>query len=130
MKAETALAPGMRQHVAHEVHPPALPAGMEHPGDRGFDAFVGIRDHQLDPAQSTAGEATQELGPERFGFGGTECHAQDLAPAVCVDPDGDDHRHRHDPSALAYLQLGGVNPQVGPIAFQRAVQEGVSAKRD
>jgi hypothetical protein len=29
---------------------------------------MGIRDHQLDPAQAAAGELAQELGPNRFGY--------------------------------------------------------------
>ena len=45
--APAALA-GMGERVAHEVHPAALPGGAEHAGDRGLDALVRIRDHQLD----------------------------------------------------------------------------------
>ncbi len=30
---------------------------------------------------------------------GADVHAEHLAPAVAVDPDGDDDRHRDDPAA-------------------------------
>jgi hypothetical protein len=37
---------------------------QEHAGDRGLDAFVRIRDHQLDPGPTAALELAQELDPE------------------------------------------------------------------
>ena len=51
-----ALAAGMGQDVTHEVHPTALPGGMQDFADGGLDAFVGIGDHQLDATQATPGE--------------------------------------------------------------------------
>ncbi len=42
---------GVRQGVAHEVHAAALPGGAEHLGGGGFEAFVSVRDDELDPAQ-------------------------------------------------------------------------------
>ena len=64
----TALAAGIRQGVAHEVHATALPCGVQHFGDGRLDAFMGIRDHQLDAAQTAPGELAQELRPEGLGF--------------------------------------------------------------
>ena len=54
----------------HEVHAVALPGGVEHFADGGFDALMGVGHHQLDAAQATAGELAQERRPERLGFGG------------------------------------------------------------
>src|SRR4051794_8528108 len=54
---------------------------------------------------------------------GSNIHAENFAAAVAVDADRDDHRHRDDAPALAHLYIGGVNPQVGPVAFDRPVQE-------
>jgi len=47
--APAALA-GMGQRVAHEMHPATLPAGVHDLGDGRLDAFVGVRDDQLDAA--------------------------------------------------------------------------------
>ncbi len=85
---------------------------------------MGVGDHELHPAQAAAGELAEEGGPEGLGLGRTDVHAEDLAAAVGVDADRDDHRHRDDPPVLPYLQIGRVDPQVGPVAFQRAVEEG------
>ena len=60
-----------------------------------------------------------------LGFRGADVHAEHLAPAVAVDADGDDHRHRDDAAVLAHLHVGGVDPQIGPVAFDRAVEEGL-----
>ena len=67
-----AVAAGVGEGVAHEMHPAALPSRAEHPGDRRLDALVGIRDHQLDPGQAAPLEPTQELDPEGLGLGGAE----------------------------------------------------------
>ena len=64
--AASALA-GMGENVAHEVNAATLPGGIEYLGDGGLDALVGVRDHELDATQTTAGELAQERGPERFG---------------------------------------------------------------
>jgi hypothetical protein len=34
------------------------------------------------------------------------------------------HRSRHNAPTLAHLQVGRVDPQIGPVAFKRAAQEG------
>jgi hypothetical protein len=46
-----------------------------------------------------------------------------LPPPLGVRGHGDYGRDRHDPSALAHLQVGRIQPDVGPLAGQRAVQE-------
>ena len=86
---------------------------MQHLGDGGLDALVGVGDHQLDAAKPAARELAQELGPERLGLGRPNIHAQNLAPAITVDADRDDHRNRHNAPALAHLQVGRVDPQKG-----------------
>src|SRR2546421_11854131 len=64
-------------NVAHEVNPAALPGGVEHLADGGLDALVGVRDHELDAAQTAAGELAEEGAPERLGLGGAGIHAED-----------------------------------------------------
>src|SRR6478736_5916543 len=86
-----AVAPGMGEQVAHQMHAAALPGGMEYFGDRGLQSLVGIGDHQLHAAQPTASKLAQEFGPEGLGFRGTDVHAENLTPASAVDADRDDH---------------------------------------
>jgi hypothetical protein len=76
-------------------------------------------------AQRTAGELAQERGPDGLGFRGADIHAEHLAPAVGVDPDRDDDGDRHDAAVLAHFDVGGIDPQVEPVAFDRAVEEGL-----
>src|SRR4029077_10667667 len=47
-----------------------------------------------------------------------------LAPTVRIDPDGDDHRHRDDAVVARHLHIGRVEPDIGPVAFERPVEEG------
>jgi hypothetical protein len=47
--------------------------------------------------------------PERLGFGGTDVHAENFAPAVTVDADRDSRRDRYDAPPPAYLHVGGVD---------------------
>src|SRR4051794_18507743 len=75
-------------------------------------------------------QALQERGPERFRLGRADVQADDLAPALGIDRHGDYCRHGHDPPALTLLQVGGVQPEVGPLATERAIQEGVHALVD
>src|SRR4051812_31547478 len=37
----------------------------------------------------------------------------------------DDHSDRDNAPVLAHLHVGGVDPQIGPVAFERALQEGL-----
>jgi hypothetical protein len=53
-----------------EVNPTTLPGGMQDLGDGRLDAFVGVGDHELDPAQAAPGRLAQKLGPERLGSDG------------------------------------------------------------
>lgn len=45
----------MDQRVTLEVDATPLPGGAENLRDGGLDAFMGVRDHQLDPAQAAPG---------------------------------------------------------------------------
>ena len=50
--------------------------------------------------------------------------------AFGVGGHGDYHRDRDDAAALALLQVGCIEPDIGPVAFQRSFQEGVHALID
>jgi len=84
---------------------------------------VGIGDDQLHAPQATAGELAQERHPEGLGFGRADVHAQHLAAAIGIDADRHDDGDRHDAAGLADLHVGGVDPQVRPVAFNRPVEE-------
>jgi hypothetical protein len=91
---------------------------------------VGVGDHQLDAPQAAPGEPAQEVCPEVLGLRGTDLHAQDLAPAIGVGAHRHYDRHRDDAAVLADFDVGGVDPQVGPVALDRPIQEGLHANID
>ena len=115
----------MGQGVAHPVDSAALPGRAQYPGDRLLEALVGIGDDQLHALEATADQGLEEAGPKGFRFGRADLKPDDLTPAVGVDRDGDYRRHRDDPPALALLEIGGVQPEIGPFAFQGPLQEGL-----
>jgi hypothetical protein len=101
------------------VHAAPLEAGAEDaPGGRP-QALVIVGDDELDAAQAAVGERAQEPGPEDLGLGGAGGDAQDLAAAVGVDADSDYDGDADDPTALPRCQVGGVDPEVGPMALDR-----------
>src|SRR5512144_551347 len=128
--AATALA-GMGQCIAHEMNPASLPSGVQYFGDGGLQAFMGVGDHQLDPAQAAAGELAQEARPEGLGLRRADIYPQNLAPAVRVNADRNDDGDGGRPAVLTTsLQVGGVDPQIGPVAFKRPVEEGLDLAVD
>src|SRR5205814_7673414 len=80
---------------------------------------MGVRDHQLDAPEAAPCQRAQKLGPERLGLGGADGDAQHLASAIAVDGDSDDHRDRDDATGGANLEVGRIQPEIGPVAFQR-----------
>src|SRR5207302_1446290 len=69
------------------------------------------------------GEFAQKVGPEGFGLRRADRQAQHLAPTVAIDADRDDHRDRDDVAIAACLHIGRVQPDIGPFAFERTVEE-------
>jgi hypothetical protein len=51
---------------------------------------------------------------------------QHLASAVRVDADGHYDGRRDDASALALLQVGGVDSQIGPLAIEAVPEDRTS----
>ena len=128
MKAETTrrpLLPAWARALRMKWTRQRCQVAVKHLGDGGLDALVGVGDDQLDAAQAAPGELAQEGRPEGLGLGGADIHAQHLAPAVGVDADGDDDGDRDDAAGLADLHVGRVDPQVGPVALDRPVEEGL-----
>ena len=49
----------------------------------------------------------------------------DLAFAFGVHGHGDYHRHRPDLPALTLLEVGGIQPEIGPVADEQAFEKGI-----
>ena len=77
----------------------------------------------LTPRSPRAVSERRNCGPERLGFRRPDRHAEHLAASVRIDANSDYHGNGDDPAALAHLHVGGVDPQVGPRAFDRAIEE-------
>ena len=86
---------------------------------------MGVGDHQLDALEAALDQALEESRPERFGFGRAETQADDLTPAFGGDRHGDYCRDRDDAAAIADLEVGGIKPQIRPLAVDRPVEESV-----
>src|SRR5688500_6120787 len=101
----------------------ALPGGAQDLRDGRLQTFVGVGDDQLNAFQTAANQTTQELGPEGGGLRLTQAEPEDLAATVLVDDGGDSGRDRHDAPLLADLDVGGVQPEIAPVAVQRPFEE-------
>ena len=67
---------------------------------------------------------------EGLGFRRTNAEPDDLAASFGVGGHSDYRGDRDDASALAHLQVGRIQPQIGPVAFERTFQEGLHALVD
>src|SRR5215211_2199200 len=106
------------------MHATALPGGAEDAPDRRLQPLMGIGDHQLDAREAALGQAPEECAPESLGLGGADVQPDDLAAALGIDGHGDYRRHGDDAPALALVQVGGIEPEVGPLPLQWPGQEG------
>ena len=88
---------------------------------------MGIRDDQLDAAQAPARQSAQEFRPERFSLRRPHGHAENFALTVRINADSYYYGNRDDTAGLANFDIGGVDPHVGPHAFNGALQKGVDA---
>ena len=68
-------------------------------------------------------QRAQEFRPEGLGLRGADAQADDLTAAFGVRRHCDYGRDRHDPSVLTDLEVGGVQPEIGLLPGQWAVQE-------
>ena len=90
-----------------------------------FSPSWGIRHDELDAAQAASGQAAQEVRPERFSFAVADGHAQHFAAAICIDTNSDDDRHRYNMMITASFDVGGIEPTIRPLSFDRTPQEGL-----
>jgi hypothetical protein len=84
--------------------PASLPAGAgQGRCDGGDQAGVGVGGDQLHAGQAAGGQAAEERQPPGAVLAGGDVQAQDLPPAVGIDPGGDEPVHQHGAAALADL---------------------------
>src|SRR3954451_6238679 len=112
------------------MHPATLPGGAQNLGDGRLETFVSVGDDKLHAFQATTHQTAQKLDPEGGGFRLTQAEPEDLAAAVLVDAGGDYCRDRHDATLLADLDVGRIEPEVGPLAVQRPLEERQHARVD
>ena len=84
---------------------------------------MSIRDHQLDPAQAAPRQAFEKTRPEGFGLRRADVQPDNLASAIAVDRHSDYRGDRDNAAALALLQVGGVEPQIRPLAGQWPIEK-------
>ena len=84
-----------------------------------------IGDHQLGATQAAFDQALQERGPEDLRLRRPDVQAHDLPFALSVYRHGDYHRHSSDLASFTLLEVGGIQPQVWPVADKRTFEEGV-----
>jgi hypothetical protein len=91
---------------------------------------MGVGDDPLHARQAAAHQTAQELDPEGGGFRLPQAQPEDLAAAVLIDAGGDYRGARHDAPSLAKLDVGRIEPAVGPLAVQRPLEERQHARVD
>lgn len=91
---------------------------------------MSIGDNELYASQAATHEASQEVRSERFRPRGADSHGQDFTTTVGIHGYGDNYGDRDDTPRLLYLDLGGVDPEIGPVAFsERSRKTGSSISR-
>jgi hypothetical protein len=86
---------------------------------------VGVGDDELDATQAATRQLAKELAPKGLGLRRADVEAEDFAPSVAVDANGDDHSDGDDASGLPDLHISGVEPDIGPVALDGAPEEGL-----
>lgn len=102
----------------------------QRPGWRRLQAFVRVGDHEPDAAQSAPGQQAQEVGPDGFGIGQAAGQTQHPAAAVGIDAAAGYGRRADNAPAAAALDVGGAEPDEGPVGLQRRSKDSVDALVD
>jgi hypothetical protein len=113
----------MRQCIAHPVNPSTLPGSLKDPRDCGLEARMCVADDQPDPVEPPGSQGSQKIRPEGLRLRGTDPEADNFSAAFGIRGDGDYRSDGDDPAALPLPEISGVQPDVGPFAGERAVQE-------
>ena len=100
------------------------------PGDlcnnAGLDALMCVRDDEFYPSYAPAGQLAQKLRPDRLSLGRADLKPKHFTASIRIDADGYDGRDRYDAAAASHLEVGGIDPDVGPFALNGSVEEGLT----
>ncbi len=84
-----------------------------------------IGNDELDATQSPSGQLSKKLRPDRLGLRRADLHAEHLASTIGVDTHRDDEGDGDDAPAAPDLQIGGVDPQIGPFDLDGPSEKGL-----
>ena len=79
-----------------------------------------VGDDELDAGEAALAQAQQEVAPARSTLPVGELDTEDLAAAVPIDADRDQHRLAGDDTRLAHLLIARIEDQVGERLVQPA----------
>jgi hypothetical protein len=82
-----------------------------------------VGDDELDSLQTAFAQAEQEVPPARPALAVGQLDAEDLAAAVEIDADGDQHRLPGDDAGLADPLVTGIEDQIGKGLDQPPMRE-------
>ena len=100
--------------VLLEMELAALPGdGREDGAARGGEAGMVVGDEELECAQAALLETLEEVAPVNFGFAQSDADAEDLAFALGVDAQGDEHGAIEHAAAMADFFVAGIEQDVG-----------------
>src|SRR5258706_699708 len=95
------------------MHVTALPDGFrQHFPDRGFEAGVIIRDHELDAGQAAFSQAQKKVAPARPALAIGEFHGEDLPPAFPVHSNGHEYSLAYNDPALPATLVTGIENEI------------------
>ncbi len=84
---------------------------------------MSIGDHQFDPAKPSAVQGSEKVGPEGLCLGRADRQAQDLTASLRVGANSDYPSDADDAPVLTGLEIGRIQPDEGPVTFDRALQK-------
>jgi hypothetical protein len=106
------------------MNPAPLPGRAQDPADRRLQTLMRVRDHQLGAAKASADEALQERRPEDLCLGWSDVQPNYFPFTLGAHRHSDYHRDRPDLTAFTLLEVGRIEPQIRPIARERALEKG------
>ncbi len=113
------------QRVAHEMDAAALPGGTEDAGDGALQALVGVGDTSFTPLRPRRTRSRRKVDQKGSASLGPMCKPMiSRLPSVLTATAIMAATLTMRPP-FADLEVGGVEPEIGPFADERALQEGV-----
>src|SRR5438094_4941304 len=117
------------ERVPQEVDVAALEGSFgEHFANRPAQTGMVIGDDQLDAVQAALAQAEQQVLPGGAAFAIGHLDGEDLAPAVPVDADRDQHRLADHDAALAHLLVAGIDDEIGKGLIKPPAGKGGQAR--